>query len=246
MANKQIQLSVPEFLTIEQYGKMSAYKGDSAFGKLVHAVSSLSGYTKEEVRGWDVNAITKISNAYAGIADHKEEFHSLIEWNGELHGFSNVKQFSLGEYVDLENLCQDLENNMHKVAAILYRPVSKHKFKSISYTVKQRIKMVNNKVENVFDWYDIEKYDSSIRKEREESFKDFPAHIFLGALSFFLSTGSLYLNRTQYLQKMISKKEMKDMEKILIKSLSAHTGAGGGLFTTSLNPIYYQLTDRNQ
>jgi hypothetical protein len=106
--------------------------------------------------------------------------------------------------------------------------------------------MVNNKVENVFDWYDIEKYDSSIRKEREESFKDFPAHIFLGALSFFLSTGSLYLNRTQYLQKMISKKEMKDTEKILLKSLSAHTGGGGGLFTTSLNPIYYQLTDRNQ
>jgi hypothetical protein len=242
---KQITLTIPEYLTIEQYGKMSAYKGDSKFGKLVHAVSALSGYTKEDVRSWDVDAITKISNAYAGIADHKEEFHSLVEWNGQLLGYSNIKQFSLGEYHDLEKLCQDLENNMHKVAAIMYRPVSKHRFDTLSFTVKQKIRTVNNKVENVFDWYDIDKYNNVVRKDREESFKDFPAHIFLGALSFFLSAGSLYLNRIQYLQKMITEKEMKKTENLLIKSLSATTGAGSGLFTTSLSPIYYRLTDRN-
>ena len=42
----------------------------------------------------------------------------------------------------------------------------------------------NNKVENVFDWYTVEPYDNDKRKQVEESFRDFPAHIFLGAISF--------------------------------------------------------------
>ncbi len=241
--NKQITLSIPEFMTVEQYGKMSSYKGDSSFGKMIHAVSALSGYTKEEVRGWDVNAITQISNAYAGIADHKEEFHSLIEWEDMLLGYSNVKNFTLGEYVDIENLSKDLENNMHKVAAIFYRPVKTHRFDTMTFTIKQKMKTVNNKVENVFDWYTIEKYNSTERKLREEKFKQFPAHIFLGALSFFLSSGSLYLNRIAFLNKTITKTEMEIKERQILKALSANTGAGGGLFTTSLQPIYYQLQE---
>ena len=113
-----LQLEVPEFLSIQKYCDMNAYKGTSKFGKLVHAVSVLTGERLAAVRQWDVESLTKVSNIYAGIADHKELFHPIIEWNGELYGYSSIKKCSLGEYIDLETYCADMENSMHKVAAI--------------------------------------------------------------------------------------------------------------------------------
>ena len=246
MENKQLTLEVPEYITLQQYVEMNNYVGTSPFGKLVHTVASLTGFSKEEVRDWDLDSLTKIANIYAEVADHKEEFHSLIEWNGVFYGYANVKQCTLGEWIDLENLAQDMENNLHKVAAILYRPVTKHNFNSIEFGVKQGIKMAKNKVENVFDWYTIEKYDSSKRKEREEQFKGFPAHIFLGAISFFLSTASLYLNHIAYLEGKIEEKTKSRMDKDLLENLSQNIGAGGGLFTTSVSPIFFRLQETVQ
>jgi hypothetical protein len=240
MKKETLQLEVPEFISIEKYTDINSYVGESNFGRLVHSVAKITGREMSEVRKWSVDSLTKVVNIFADIADHKEEFHSIIEWNGELLGYAHMKQTTLGEYIDLENLCKDLENNMHKVAAIFYRPITKHKFNDLSFTVKQKIKMLNNDVANVFDQYTIEEYDSEKRKEVEDSFKDFPVHIFLGALSFFLSTASLYLNNIAYSEGRITKMEKTAKEEVLMETLLANTGAGGGLFTTSLNPIYYK------
>jgi len=246
METKQLQLQVPDFVSIEKYNEINSYTGDNNFGRLVHSVSQITGRPISEVRKWSVDSLTKVVNVFAEIADHNEEFHSIVEWNGQLLGFAHMKQATLGEYIDLENYCKDLKNNMHKVAAILYRPIVKHRFDSIEFITKQTIKMAKNEVENVFDWYTVEDYDSDIRKEREESFKQFPVHIFLGALSFFLSTGSLYLNNIAYSKKKITKKMMMMAEKEILESLSASTGGGGGLFTTSLSPTYFKYLGTNQ
>ena len=235
-----LQLEVPEFLSIQKYCDMNAYKGTSKFGKLVHAVSVLTGERLAAVRQWDVESLTKVSNIYAGIADHKELFHPIIEWNHELYGYSSIKKCSLGEYIDLETYCADMENSMHKVAAILYRPIKKHRFNDIVFSVKQGIKTAINKVDNPFDWYEVEKYDSNTRRMVEEKFKDFPVHLFLGGLSFFLSCGNLYLNRIAYLKNEITKTTMERMNKQILESLSQNTGDGSVAFTNSLNPIYYR------
>lgn len=242
---KSLQLEIPEYMTISQYADMTSYKGQSKFGRLVHTVSSLTGQAKADVRMWSLDSLAEVSNLYANIADHKELFHPLIEWDGVLYGYSNIKQFTLGEYIDLETLSKDLENNMHKVAAILYRPVKKHMFDSVAFTLKQGIKIVRNKVESPFDWYELEKYNNKTRKEVEEKFKKFPVHLFLGALSFFLSTGSLYLNNTAFLAKQITKKQTTELEKEILESLSQSTGGGGEPFTHSLKPLYYQSLETN-
>lgn len=243
---KNYQIEVPDYLTIEQYTRMNNYKGDSNFGRLVHVVASLTGLEKAEIRTWEPDSLVKVANLFADLADHHQEFHSLIEWNGQLYGYANVKQASLGEYIDMESLSEDLENNLHKIAAILYRPVVKHRFKSLTYAIKQKIKMVNNDVENVFDWYEVEKYDSVIRKDREEDMKGFPSHILLGAVSFFLSNAVLYLNHIQYSKGEITKMEKETRETTIMANLFQNIGAGGGLFTTSLNPIYYQYQETSQ
>ena len=241
-----LKLEVPEYLTIQKYCDMNGYKGTSKFGKLVHAVSVLTGKPLSDVRQWSVESLTKVSNIYAGIADHKELFHPIIEWNGQLYGYSSIKKCSLGEYIDLETYCADMENSMHKVAAILYRPIKKHRFDDIAFSVKQGIKTAVNKVDNVFDWYEVEKYDSDKRRLVEEKFRDFPVHLFLGGLSFFLSCGNLYLNRIAYLKKEITKKTMEKLDKMTLENLSQNIGDGSVAFTNSLNPIYYQSLEANQ
>lgn len=240
MTKFSLQLEVPDFISIEQYREINSYKGDSALQKMVHAVSKITDKSVEEVSSWSIDSLKNIIEVYQSIADHKQQFHSIIEWNGQLYGYAHMKQASNGEYIDLESLCKDLNNNMHKVAAVLYRPITTHRFKDMKFIVKQKIKMANNDVENVFDWYEIEKYDSVKRKQREEEFKQFPVHIFLGAVSFFLTNASQYLNSIAFSENKITKRTMNRMHQDLMRGLLASTGAGGGLSTTSLSPIFYK------
>lgn len=242
----QITVNIPEYLSIDQYKAMNDYKGDSNFGRLVHSVSVMTGYTLKQVRKWPLDTLTQLGNDFAELADPKNEFHSIIEWNGKLYGYSPMKAQTLGEYIDLETLCKDFYDNMHKVAAIMYRPIETHRFKTFKFAIKQKIKTVNNKVENVFDWYTVETYDNKKRKLVEEEFRDFPANIFLGAVNFFLNTASLYSINTLFLENKISKTTMNRMMTDQLILLSGNTTGGGGLYTNSLSPIYWQLQGTNQ
>jgi len=241
MELQSFDITLPDYLTTDQYVKLNGYKGDSNFGRLVHTVSAITGRDKKEVRSWKLSSLTDLANHYSEIADHNNEFHSLIEWNGKLYGYSNISAQSLGEYIDLENLSKEFETNAHKIAALLYRPVKSHRFKTLEFHVKQKIKMLKNSVENVFDWYTVEDYDSQKRKEVEEEFRQFPAHIFLGAISFFLSVGSLYSTDILYSENQITMQTRDQMIQDQMTLLSQTIGHGGGLSTTSLSPIYYRL-----
>lgn len=241
-----IQLDIPEYLTIDQYSRMNLDGELNKVEKMASILSAFTGYELEEVKRWTMKSMSKVFEAYSSLADTKNEFHSLIEWNGQLLGYSHINAMTLGCYIDLEYLSKDVAGNLHKIAALLYRPVTDHRFDSISFTIKQKLKMVNNKVENVFDWYTVEEYDSNKRKKVEESFRSFPAHIILGALAFFLTTANLYLTTTASSDNQIKKLVMKRKRQELLESLSRHIGAGGGLSTTSLNPTYLALQGINQ
>lgn len=240
---KTITFDLPPYLTVGQYQKMNSYKGDSQFKKLITLVSAVTKYDEDEVGTWDLDSLRTIASKFQELSDPDNEFHSLIEWNGQLYGYAHMDKATLGEMADLETLAKDMEVNLHKIGALLYRPVTEHNFDSLSYAVKQKLKMVNNNVENVFDWYTVEKYDNKKRKKREEGFKDFPIHILLGAIGFFLVTVNLYLTTTLSSQQSISKTKQKLTMDTLLSSLSQSIGAGGGLSTTSLSPEYLRLQE---
>lgn len=243
MSNKTLEFTIPEHLTVEQYDKISRVRSDDKLENVVNVIHALTGYETEEIETWSIPSIKEVYSHYHKLFKDTNEFHAIIEWEGQLYGYSDIKKMSFGCYVDLENLCKDLENNLHKIVPILYRPITKHKFNSLSFQVKQKVKMLNNKVENVFDYYEIEEYDSKKRKMIEDKFKSFPAFIVLGALSFFLSTASLYLNSTAYSEKILTERMMDNNQKEIIKTLLQNTTAGGGLFTDYLKPIYWQLQE---
>jgi len=242
MANrvKNLKLQIPEYITVDKYREINSYEGQNKFGRLVYTVAKLTGEPFDEVRLWDLDSLTKVSNLYAGIADHNNFFYPIIKWRDKLYGYSSIRKATLGEYIDLETYCKDLEENMHRVAAILYRPIEKHRLGNLSFDTKQGIEVVNNKTDKVFDKYTIEKYDSDKRAEIEDDFKDFPVHLFLGSISFFLNTGSLYLNNTAFLREKITWTQKTKNEIIIMENLLANTGDGSQRFTNSLRPMHFQ------
>jgi hypothetical protein len=101
-------------------------------------------------------------------------------------------------------------------------------------------------MDNPFAWYDIEEYDSVDREIRAWEFLQFPAHIALGALGFFLSSGSLFLADSLFSMKVVTEKEKRMMEEVALESLSMSTGAGSGLFTVFQKPAYLKWLGSNQ
>ena len=240
MKKKTIQLNLPNYITVQQYKQIVDSKTEGNGERLIAGIAALTSMSVEEVKNLPLNTIKNISDDLTELAFPKETFHAVLEFDDKLYGYAHMNQTTLGEYTDLENLSKDTMNNLHKIAAILYRPIEKNRFKSISFRVKQGLKVVNNKVVNPFEYYTIEKYNSDVRKDREELFKSFPAHVLLGALGFFLATAGLYLNHTLYLEKKITYRMKMKMQTETLENLSQSIGDGGELYTAYLNPTSYR------
>jgi hypothetical protein len=236
---KQLTLQLPDFLGVKTYQDIVNYKGTGQADKLINSVAHIIGKTLDEVKDWPISTLKQITDDISDLALPKDQFHAIIEFDDELYGYAHIKQMTLGEYIDLENLCQDYENNMAAIAALLYRPVVKHRFDTIKFAIKQQIKSVNNKVEDPFKYYTIEKYNNTNRLDREKLFESFPAHVLNGALSFFLGSASLYLNSTLF-SKEESSKTKQIQETRILESLSQTIGSGGEPYTVYLSPISYQ------
>jgi len=236
MELKEYKIEIPDYLTIAQYQSIVGHKEESKIETIIHQVYSLTGIEKKELRGWSPNDLLSVSEKYSHLIDFESTFFPLIEFKGEMYGYSSIRKAKLGEYIDIETLAKEPNVNLNKLAAILYRPITKSRFKDYDFVLKQGVKMVRNKVEgNVFDWYEIEDYDVESRLDREEDMKEFPVHIMLGALAFFLQTGLLYTNHIAFSD--TSKPEVKMMknktEKAILETLSQSITGGGVLYSTS-------------
>lgn len=249
MNKTEIKVNIPEYLTIKQYQKLQEYKQvDSILEKLVKTVTVFTDLEERYVKKLPVDALTKIAKDIDHIASHKDEFHAILEFKDKVYGYQDIKASSLGSYIDLENLIKDgLDKNLHKVAAILYRPIVKNTLGGYKWTAKQTIKLANNSVENVFDYYTIEEYDTDKRKEIEKEFLDFPVHILLGAIGFFLGSASMYLANIAFSQDpKITPTMAKMTEKKILEGLSSAIGDGLELFTNSQKPLFFKLPVTSQ
>jgi hypothetical protein len=102
-----------------------------------------------------------------------------------------MSKMTLGEYVDLDNLTKDTDRNLTDILALLYRPVTRNDINTAKFIYKSTIKALKYDVENVFDYYDIEEYDTDKRKVKAPEFDEFPLDIALGAMAFFLGTKAM-------------------------------------------------------
>tara|TARA_R110000744_G_scaffold74936_5_gene149441 strand:+ start:369 stop:1043 length:675 start_codon:yes stop_codon:yes gene_type:complete len=134
-------------------------------------VAACADITIEELRNVPMSEVTQADEHLKRIAEEESGRHlKVIELNGQQYGFiPNWKEFSLGEWIDIEEYSGDFWNNAHKIMSILYRPILRRQG----------------------DVHTIEKYTS---KEDSEVFKLLPADLFGGCILFFLSSRTKLLH----------------------------------------------------
>jgi len=230
----EYSINIPDYFTVKHYKDFSTLKSLDDLEQKLFVISALTGETIQTVKSYPVPFILSVyAKLNELIASVQPEFYPVIEWEGQLYGYKPMHKMTMDEYIDLDNLAKNIEQNINEVMAILYRPVTKNKLQSAKFIAKSTFKVLSGENENGFDYYDVEKYDNEIRKERAKQYDGFPASVALGALGFFLGTATLLSNDipsfSQLLElktNVVKKKESK------IKRALALTTAG---YISSMN-----------
>ena len=234
------QITIPEYLMVKHYKTLTILSSLDETDQMIAVISSVTGEHVDDVMTWSVTSIIDVYKRITEVINkNSQTFHPIIEWKGQLYGFRNMSKMTLGEYVDLDNLIKDVDRNLNDVLALLYRPVTRNDINTAKFIYKSTIKALKYDVENVFDYYDVEEYDTDKRKVKAPEFDEFPLDIALGAMAFFLGT-KIMLQSDILLSshKIQTEKVKKTMSKTKHRLLATTAG-----FLHSMNlqkPISYQ------
>jgi len=236
----EIKLNIPDYLSVKQWKQFNSLEHLSESEKMVHMISVLSDKTKDEVMQWTPSALKQVySKVLEAFTELEPQFYPVFELDGVLYGFTPISKLTLGEYVDLERLASKSHDNLEEIMAILYRPITKHKFSGLKWAFKSQYKVALGQAENLFKYYEVEKYDNSKRGEQAELLSVLPASMGLGALSFFLVLAST-LSLGSSLSSLPPKQQMEMMTKMNKQMASMNIGDGLRQFITSLQHPSFQ------
>jgi hypothetical protein len=182
---------------------------------------------------WTPLSLKKVySTILENITDVQPQFYPVFELDDQLYGFTPISKLTLGEYVDLERLAKQPQDNIEEIMAILYRPITKDRFSGIKWAFKNKHKVAIGDAENLFKYYELEKYNSSERKTNAEKLSVLPASMALGALSFFLVLANSSLIGMN-LSSLNNSQQMKTVKEMNKQMASMNIGDGLRLFLTS-------------
>jgi hypothetical protein len=240
-----MEIKLPEYISISDYKKIVSLEHLTESEQMLARIAILTKNDISTVRKWtgdDVLSITdKITDLLNGT---KPEFYPLIEFEGKTYGFSTLSKMTLGEYIDIENLCKNVNDNLSELMALMYREVTTNKFDTFQWKLKSRVKLALGKTEDLFKYYKIKPYDSDDLSADAEIFENFPVKYLLGALFFFT------LIKTEYSRNMLlsltpnNKKTTMIMEKEM-EQLLLSIGDGLAQFMALARPISFQSQGTN-
>jgi hypothetical protein len=184
-------VQVKPHLTIQQYQRLKSneekYQNSS--------VETLSLYTDIPVNQLkdlpleQVNFVQEYITSQITTNSMKDELHNIFTHNGVEYGLENDwTKLAWGGWVDLEVFASDkIEENIHYLMAVLYRPViDKKKGK---YTIKP--------------------YKADDIEDRANEFLTLPVNYWFGASVFFFIIGNLYISSLE--NSLIMKNKMNQM-----------------------------------
>jgi hypothetical protein len=239
----KLQVTIPDFFNIKHYKALTHLSSFDEQEQMVHTISVITNTDYDEVMKWNISSVIDVYKLINEMINNQEQaFHPVIEWDGVLYGYRSMGKMELGEYIDIDNLCKDIDKNLNQILALLYRPITNNRIKESTFIFKSTIKAMKYEVENVFDYYDIEDYDPVKRKSEASKFDDFPIDIALGAMAFFLDIKAVLLSNSQIYSLKSQEIAIKEVMKTLPKRKQRllNTMAGFLHSTNLLKPISYQ------
>ena len=242
----ELKFNLPDYLSIKDWKYFQSLEMENDNEKMLNFISYATDIPEDTIMSLRPMDLTQV---YAMLVEKlgqvEPSFYPVIEINGQLYGYSSLSKMTFGEYIDLQKLTKHPTMNLEEIIALLYRPIEKHSFKGITWAIKSQYKIGTGNVENLFQYYELEKYDSNKRVEQAEIMKQLPVAFALGALSFFLVLTNTLLVSTNLSLNPKIKKEMK-MIKILNKVGSPAIGDGLLQFITSQKHPSFQLQETAQ
>jgi len=228
-------IKYPDYLSIKDWKYYTSLEDSTEATKMINFISYISDMAFEEAEKLQPKDIKEIyAMILKNLGDVDARFFPIFELENTLYGFQSISKMTLGEYMDLERLTKDSTKNLEEIMAILYRPIKKHSFKGVKWAYNKTFKTGIGEVENLFKYYTVEEYDSSIRAERADLMSTIPVSFALGALSFFLVLASTHLLSTEVYSLTQDKKERKEMMNKIKQQASVPIGDGLLQFITYL------------
>lgn len=246
MMSKTKQITIPDYLMVKHYKTFNILESLDEVDQMVAVISSVTGELFDDVMTWSIPSIIDVYKKITEMIEmsNSQIFHPIIEWKGQLYGFRNMSKMTLGEYIDLDNLIKDTDRNLTDILALLYRPVTRNEVNTAKFIYKSTIKALKYEVENVFDYYDIEEYDTEKRKVKAPEFDEFPLEIALGAMTFFLGTKTMLSSDILLSSHKTQMEQVK--KKIGKKKFRLLSTTVGFLHSTNLQTVpSYQSMEKN-
>lgn len=243
---KQVQLEIPEYLSVNDWKYFNSLEHLNDNEKMVALISHLSDKEENEIKEWQPAALQQVyATLLQSLQDLQPQFYPVFELDGVLYGFTSMAKMSLGEYMDLEKLAKNPTENLEEILAILYRPITKNRFNGIKWAFKNTYKIALGEAENLFKYYEVEKYDNTERFINAEKLSKLPASLGLGALGFFLVAGSSSLISSQ-LSSLPMEEQMKQMKEMNQQMTSMDFGDGLVQFIIYQQLPSFQSQERSQ
>ncbi len=240
----KVEINIPEYLSISDWKYFNSLEHLDDSEKMITLISKMGGVDIEEVRKYTPIALQQVySTLLSSFEDLQPQFHPIFELDNVLYGFKSITSMTTGEYIDLERLCKQPQENLEEIMAILYRPIVKNRFKGIKWAFKSTYKVALGEAENLFKYYEVEDYDNSKREENSQTLSNIPASIGLGALSFFLVLGTYY-SVSSSLSSLPPQQQMTEIKKMNEELRLLNIGGSLLRFITSLEHPFYQSVER--
>jgi hypothetical protein len=181
-------IKIEPYMTIQQYQKF--IKNQEIYKKSpIDLLSLWLKLPKNQIKDLPVNEVKFIENFITQELTkefNEDKLYEVFDFKGIDYGLeNNWGKLAWGAWIDLQVLsAENIENNLHTIMAILYRPVVKN----------------NNKGK-----YSITPYKSDDIQERAELFRDLPVKYWLGVANFFFLTSQIYINNIKNSLKLMNK-----------------------------------------
>lgn len=124
---KQIQvLDGWHEVTVGQYQEIASIKYEDPTDRMLEIVSILVNEDPEIIRKMSLTSLTKIINmlTWTNTIPNDANYIPVIYIDGIEYGFiSRLTDLTVGDWIDLEHYVMDLNNQLHNIFALLYRPL---------------------------------------------------------------------------------------------------------------------------
>jgi hypothetical protein len=171
-------INIPDEMTLGMYQQINQYP--EKYKNPLQLISLFTDLTIHELKNLKKEQVELIEGFLSGKVKYPETDKIVLtfEHEGIEYGLENDwSKLAWGAWVDFEVYCADdkIYENLHKIMAVLYRPVT-HK------NPKNPLK------------YKIEPYKSEEIEDRAEIMRQVPVNIWLNASLFFLEIVNIYIN----------------------------------------------------